>query len=166
MIYSWIVFIPRWINNTQIRGMMATITADQCAIQYGYDNMDFVKVTIMLAGSYWSKGIKIDEVKKGAANSALVIGAFHGSEQIGYARVVSDKTRFAYILDVFVDERYRRNGIGQMMVNRILTHDSLKDVYQWLLITKDAHGVYGKSGFKELGNPDYWMEIRNERPQR
>lgn len=48
----------------------------------------------------------------------------------------------------------------------MLKHEELKDVYQWLLITKDAHGVYSKSGFKELNRPSDWMEIRHERPKR
>jgi GNAT superfamily N-acetyltransferase len=146
--------------------MMGKIDISHCVVKYGHSNMDHGKVTQMLSGSYWSNGIKIDEVRKGAANSALVVGVFYNDEQIGYARVISDKTRFAYILDVFVDECYQRNGIGQLIVNSILNHDSLKDVYQWLLITRDAHGVYAKSGFKRLGRPDDWMEIRNERPQR
>jgi len=135
-------------------------------IKFGYKQMNFDKVTKMLSQAFWSRNIKIDEVKKGAANSALIIGVFHDNDQIGYARVISDKTRFAYILDVYVDENYRRNGIGQLMINNILFHEELKDVYQWLLITKDAHGVYKKSGFKPLNIPDNWMEIRYERPDR
>jgi hypothetical protein len=42
----------------------------------------------------------------------------------------------------------------------------LKDVYQWLLHTRDAHGVYDKVGFKPVAHPDAWMEIRNNRPAR
>lgn len=128
--------------------------------------MDFSRVTEMLSMSFWSPGIGIDEVTKGALNSALVIGAYDNDEQVAYARVISDKTRFAYILDVYVDERFRRKGIGQAMVNYILKHDDLKDVYQWMLITKDAHGVYGKCGFRELSRPEDWMEIRKARPGR
>lgn len=135
-------------------------------IKFGFDQMDFVKVTEMLSGAFWSKDIKIYEVKQGAQNSALIAGVFDQGNQIGYARVISDKTRFGYILDVIVDEKYRRRGIGQLMVNGILRHEDLKDVYQWLLITKDAHGVYKKSGFSSLSLPDWWMEIRNERPKR
>jgi ribosomal protein S18 acetylase RimI-like enzyme len=145
---------------------MVKISTDQCTMKTGFNSIDFNRVTQMLTGSYWSKGIKVDEVRQGAANSALVLGVFYNGEQIGYARVISDKTRFAYILDVIVDERYQKNGIGRMMTNSILNDNSLKDVYQWLLITKDAHGVYAKSGFKKLGTPDDWMEIRNERPKR
>ena len=129
--------------------------------------IDFDKVTRMLQEAFWSKDIGINEVKQGAANSALVIGTFsQEGDQIGYARAISDKTRFAYILDVYVDERFRKQGIGQGMVKFILNHPDLKDVYQWLLITRDAHGVYGKTGFKQLENPDKWMEIRNPRPER
>jgi GNAT superfamily N-acetyltransferase len=134
--------------------------------QYDYQNMDFKKVTDLLSKAFWSIGIGIEEVKKGAANSALVVGVFINDNQIGYARVISDKTRFAYICDVIVDDIFRNKGIGQHMINSILKHEDLKDVYQWLLITKDAHGVYSKSGFKPLNRPDYWMEIRNERLNR
>ena len=132
----------------------------------GYENMDFIKVTAMLSTAYWSRGIKIDEVKKAAENSAFVIGVFDKKDQIGYARVISDKTRFGYISDVFVDEKYRKKGIGQLMVSHIMKSDELKDVYQWLLYTKDAHGVYSRLGFKALKCPDEWMQIKNERPER
>ncbi|MDD5065789.1 MAG: GNAT family N-acetyltransferase [bacterium] len=145
---------------------MENFDLKQCVVKYGCENMDFVQVTKMLSTAFWSIGIRLDEVRQGASNSSRVIGVFYHDEQIGYARVISDKTRFAYILDVFVNEGYRKKGIGQLMINSILKNDTLKDVYQWLLITKDAHGVYGKSGFKPLREPDKWMEIRNERPKR
>ncbi len=129
--------------------------------------MDFKRATAMLSRAYWSPGIKMDEVKKGARNSTLVIGAFLKDQtQIGYARVVSDKVRFAYILDVIIDEKYRRKGIGQKMMTYILSHDDLKEVYQWLLITRDAHGVYRKVGFKPISHPSNFMQIRSRRPKR
>ena len=137
------------------------------SLKSGYENMDFDKVTTMLKDAYWSIGIKQEEVKQGAKNSALLVGAYtKDNNQIGYARVISDKTRFGYIMDVIVDEKYRKQGIGQAMVKHILRHPDLKDVYQWLLITRDAHGVYGKAGFKLLENPDKWMEIRHPRSDR
>lgn len=134
-------------------------------IKDGYENMNFSEVAQMLSKAYWSPGIKQEEIEKGAKNSALVIGVFDKKgTQIGYSRAVSDKTRFAYIMDVYVDEKYRKQGIGQKMINYILHHPELKDVYQWMLITKDAHEVYKKVGFKILSRPNDWMEIRKERP--
>lgn len=133
-------------------------------IKDGFENMDFEKVTEMLENSFWSPNIKIDEIKKGAINSALIVGAFHEKKgQIGYARVISDKTRFAYITDVYINERFRRRGIGQEVINYILSHQELSDVYQWLLITKDAHGVYRKAGFNPTSRPLDFMEIRKNK---
>ena len=140
---------------------------ENITIRNGFERMDFERVTRMLSQSYWCPGIKIEEVKQGAINSTLVVGAFLDQcKQIGYARVVSDKTRFAYILDVYVDDEYRRQGIGQQMIKHILAHDDLKSVYQWLLITKDAHGVYAKADFTPVSRPGDWMEIRHARPDR
>jgi GNAT superfamily N-acetyltransferase len=125
---------------------------------------NFNTVTRMLQEAYWSEGIDINEVRQGAVNSALVVGVFSPKgDQIGYARAISDKTRFAYILDVYVDENFRKQGIGQAMIKFILNHPGLTDVYQWLLITKDAHDVYRKVGFKPLENHEKWMEIRHPR---
>jgi ribosomal protein S18 acetylase RimI-like enzyme len=136
-------------------------------LKSGFHVMDFVKTTEMLTTAFWCRGIKIDEVKKGASNSALVVGAFLTSgAQIGFARVVSDKTRFAYILDVIVDEAFQREGVGQAMVRYILSHPELKDVYQWFLVSSTAQGVYRKVGFKELSHPEKWMEIKASRPSR
>ena len=137
------------------------------SIKDGYNEMDFDKVTNMLKDAFWSIGIKKPEVIQGAENSALIVGAFTAdNEQIGYARAVSDKTRFAYIMDVMVDEKYRKQGIGQAMVKYILNHTELKNVYTWLLATRDAHGVYEKVGFHPLVKPFNWMQIRHERPER
>ncbi|HEX2946116.1 MAG TPA: GNAT family N-acetyltransferase [Clostridia bacterium] len=139
---------------------------EEFILKDGMENMDFDRVTEMLSKSYWSPGISWAEVVKSAENSALVIGAFlNDGTQIAYARAISDKTRFAYICDVYVDENYRKLGIGQNMVRRMMAHEDMKDVYQWLLKTKDAHGVYGKVGFKPVSRPLDWLEIRENRPR-
>lgn len=120
----------------------------------------------MLTTAFWCPGIKKHEVLIGAENSALLVGAFVDGIQISYARVISDKIRFAYILDVIVNEKFRNKGIGQKMINYILKHPDMSDVYQWLLITKDAHEVYKKVGFSNVSRPNDWMEIRKTRPNR
>jgi GNAT superfamily N-acetyltransferase len=127
--------------------------------------MDFIKVTGMLTKAYWCEGIKIDEVKAGAVRSAVVVGAFLDGEQIGYARAVSDLSRIAILMDVYVDERYRRQGVGQRMVRSIQNNKSLKDVRLWILKTRDAHGVYAKCGFQPLADPTQWMTLQKPRPE-
>ncbi len=121
----------------------------------------------MLAKTYWSPGITKNEIAQGIRNSALVVGAYDESGwQVGFCRVISDKTRFAYLLDVIVAEDCRHRGIGQEMVRYAMAHPDLRDVYQWLLKTSDAHGVYGKCGFALLEDPERWMGRMQPRPER
>lgn len=128
--------------------------------------IDFKKVTEWLAGSYWSPGIGQAEVEKGARNSSLVMGAYtQNGSQVGYARMASDKTRFAYIMDVFVDPAQRNKGIAQALIRFAMAHPDHQAVYQWLLATKDAQKVYAKAGFKPLPYPESWMMIKKERPK-
>ena len=135
-------------------------------IKDGFELMDFDRVREMLKEVFWSINIGKAEIIKGARNSALLVGVFVSDRQIAYARVISDKTRFAYIMDVVVDNNFRKKGIGQLMIRHILEHPELKEVYQWLLKTKDAHGVYEKVGFKIIDDPDKWMGIMRVRPER
>lgn len=135
-------------------------------IREGLAATDFTKVTALLAATHWSPGITEEEVRKGAENSALVIGAFlEDNTQIGYARVVSDKTRFAYLMDVIVEEPRRAFGVGEQMVSYLLNHPDLKDVYQWMLVTTYAHDFYEKCGFSRTSRPNDLMEIRRPRPR-
>ncbi len=125
------------------------------------------EIQLMLSNVWWSPGITAEEINKGIHNSALVVGAYLDNQrQVGFLRVISDKVRFAYIMDVVVAESSRRKGIGQKMVQFAMTHPELKDVYQWLLGTKDAHGVYENCGFQKLQNPERWMSIIKPRPDR
>ncbi len=138
--------------------------ASEVRLIEGLENMDFARVTEMLASAKWSAGISRSEVEQGARGSALVVGAVVDGVQIGYARVISDCTRFGYLSDVFVDERYRGHGIARMMVDRIVGHERLRDVYQWVLRTSDAQALYAKCGFSPVRQPECWMEIRHDRP--
>jgi len=136
-------------------------------IKSGTENMDFFKVTEMLTKSFWCSGIGMEEVKKSAFNSALVVGAFNQQgEQVGFARTISDKTRYAYILDVIVDDNYRNHGIGSKLIQTILNSPELSDVYQWQLVTKDAHGFYNKLGFEPVARAKDLMEIRVARAEK
>ena len=64
-----------------------------------------------------------------------------------------------------IEENFRKKGIGQKIIKYILAHEQLIDVYQRLLITRDAHGFYNKVGFNPVTRPLDWMEIRKNRPE-
>lgn len=119
--------------------------------------IDWARVHSWLASSYWSPGITRDWVERGALHSALVLGAYSSREQVGFLRVVSDLTRWAYLCDVWVDSAHRGKGLGRRMVRYALEHPELARV-KWVLATADAHGVYADLGFKPLKDPQRWME--------
>ena len=126
--------------------------------------IDFGLVQKWLTETYWSPGIGIDEVKRGAFHSTLVVGCYMGLTQVGYMRLVSDKTRFGYIMDVYVSERFRKKGIAQNIVEFAINNPELRDVYIWLLGTRDGHSVYSKIGFKPLPAPENWMILKKPTP--
>lgn len=131
------------------------------------ENLRIDDIQAMLAKVFWSPNITKNEILKGIRSSALVVGAYtEDGRQIGFLRVVSDEVRFAYILDVVVREDHRRQGLGQKMVKFALAHPQLQDVYQWVLKTLDAHGVYEKCGFQPLQYQERWMSLIKPRPER
>jgi GNAT superfamily N-acetyltransferase len=118
--------------------------------------IDWPRVHAWLASSYWTPGISFERVKRAGENSALVLGGFLQSSQVSYLRVISDKTRFAYLCDVWVDAEHRGKGLARRMVQFALDHPDFATV-NWLLATLDAHSVYAKLGFTPLTNPERWM---------
>lgn len=119
--------------------------------------IDLQLVRTWLADSYWSPGISQQVVDRAARNSAMVIGAYLAGRQVGFTRVVSDKTTFAYLCDVIVDSDHRGNGIGRAMVRFALDHPDFQVLRKWILATRDAHGVYQSVGFEPLDHPERWM---------
>ena len=72
-------------------------------------------------------------------------------------RVISDRTTFAWLADVYVDAPHRGKGIGKAMVRYALDHSEHQGLRRWVLATKDAHGVYEECGFEPIPNPERWM---------
>ncbi len=110
-----------------------------------------------LRGSYWAEGIPRDIVERSIQNS-LCFGAYYRNEQIGFARVVTDYSTFAYLADVFVLGPWRRRGIAKAMMAEVVRHPDLQHLRRWLLGTRDAHGLYQRFGFTALQIPDRVME--------
>jgi GNAT superfamily N-acetyltransferase len=111
-----------------------------------------------LERSYWAAGIPEEVVRRSIENS-LCFGVYRDTEQVGFARVVTDRATFAYLADVFVLEEHRGRGIGKWLVEAILSHPDLRGLRRWMLATRDAHELYRRYGFSELGRPEIFMEI-------
>ena len=130
-----------------------TITSDP-------QRLDLVAIHSFLSNAYWSTGVPMAIVRKAVANS-VAFGVFLGDQQVGFARVVTDKATFAYLADVFIMEAHRGKGLSKRLLREIERHEDLQGLRRFLLATRDAHGLYAQFGFKALANPSRMMEKWN-----
>jgi nitroimidazol reductase NimA-like FMN-containing flavoprotein (pyridoxamine 5'-phosphate oxidase superfamily)/GNAT superfamily N-acetyltransferase len=109
--------------------------------------LDFDLVHRFLAEeSYWARGIGAG-AQELAMDGSLCFGLYRDTDQIGFARVVTDLGRIAYLADVFVLAPERGKGLGKWLVEQVLAHPALGRVDRWLLGTADAHALYEQFGF-------------------
>jgi len=107
--------------------------------------------------SYWAKGRSFETVKRSVDNS-LCFGMYDSQDRlIGFARVVTDYAIFGYIMDVFILEDFRNQGLGKKLMDYIMQHPDLRGLQRIMLATKDAHGLYEKYGFKLTESADKLM---------
>ena len=115
-----------------------------------------------LSRAYWSNHRPRAVVERSIEHS-LCFGIYASDRQIGFARVISDFSVFAYLCDVFIDEAYRGIGLGKWLLAGIMGHPGLQGLERWTLATRDAHGLYRTCGWTELRSPHIWMEIHAPR---
>ena len=112
-----------------------------------------------LTNCYWAKGIPREVVARSIEHS-LCFGIYDGDgSQIGFARVVSDFATVAYLGDVFVLESHRGRGLSKWLMECIMEHPALQNLRRWILLTRDAHGLYSRFGFTPLKAPEQYLEL-------
>ena len=110
-------------------------------------NLDIPLIFDFLSNSYWAKNRTIDEVKTSIENS-LCYGLFEENKQVGFGRIVTDKTVFSYLMDFFIMPQYQKKGLGKYFFEQIYEHEDLIEVETHYLITGDAQNFYKKLDFK------------------
>ncbi len=121
--------------------------------------LDLDVIHDFLTNCYWAKGIPRDVVQRSIEHS-LCFGVYDGSgAQVGFARVVSDFATVAYIGDVFVLESHRGCGLSKWLMECIMQHPALQGLRRWILLTRDAHGLYQQFGFTPVKSPERYMEL-------
>jgi GNAT superfamily N-acetyltransferase len=113
--------------------------------------------------SYWAKGIS-REIADRSIDHSMCFGVYVADKMVGFARVVSDCSTFAWLADVFVLEEHRGHGLSKKLVAGILAHPRLQGLRRFMLATWDAHGLYKQFGFVQAEPPERFMEIFQENP--
>jgi GNAT superfamily N-acetyltransferase len=123
------------------------------------DRLDLDVIHGFLTNCYWAKGIPPEVVAR-SIEHALCFGVYDGSgAQVGFARVVSDFATVAYLGDVFILESHRGRGLSKWLMECILRHPALQNLRRWILLTRDAHGLYAQFGFTPVTAPERYMEL-------
>ena len=110
--------------------------------------------------SYWAKGRDRATIERSIANS-MPFGVYLDGRQVGFARVVTDKSTFAWLADVFVLPDHRGHGLGKRLVETVLEHPELGGMKRWLLGTADAHELYRRYGYEEIRESNRLMAIES-----
>jgi GNAT superfamily N-acetyltransferase len=137
--------------------MEQTWERGEYAISTERGRLDMDVIYSFLSNSYWAAGIPRATVERSLEHS-LPFGVYHGTRQVGFARVISDYTTFAYISDVFIIEAYRGQGLSKWLMEMVVEHPELQGLRRWMLLTRDAHGLYQKVGFTPARTPERLME--------
>ena len=138
-------------NTSKISERSIVVTTDR-------SRLDLDVIHGFLTAAYWSKGVPRETVARSMEHS-LCFGAFDGDRQVGFARVISDLTTFAYICDVFALESHRKRGVGKSLMAAIMAHPELQGLRLWTLFTRDAHGLYRQFGFSPPAHPERLMQV-------
>lgn len=134
------------------------VSRGEFRISSDHAGVDFDAVHDFLTQVYWSEGISRELLARAIANS-LPFSLWYRDRQIGFARVVTDRATYAYLADVYVLEEYRRQGLGQWLMEVVVAHPDLQGLRRFELSTRDAHSLYRKVGFGPLLFPERHMEI-------
>lgn len=120
--------------------------------------MQVASIHAFLAQSYWSADIPVTVVARAIAGS-LCVGAFtDDGEQVGFARVVTDRATFAYLADVYVLDAHRGHGLASQMVQALHDHPDLQGLRRWMLATRDAHRLYAALGWTAIKDSAPFMQ--------
>lgn len=99
------------------------------------------------------KAIDAEQARIGIENSAYVVSCKENGHTIGVTRLLWDGGSIAYICDVMVSPKYQRRGIGQAMLNQVMTFLNERMQPGWkimisLVAAKGKESFYEKFGFE------------------
>ncbi|MEU1508762.1 GNAT family N-acetyltransferase [Kitasatospora sp. NPDC005748] len=113
--------------------------------------------------AYWARG-RPREKQDSAIAASLNFGVYDraAGTQLGYARVVTDRTTFAWLCDVYIEPSARGRGLGTALAAAVRDHLAPYGLRRVMLATADAHEVYAKAGFVPMEKPEKWMVLGEE----
>lgn len=123
------------------------------------NNCDPQAIKALLEQSYWAKDRTLDTIEHSIQNS-LCFGVFESEKLIGFGRAVTDYATMYWLCDIIIDEKYRGQGLGKLLVSKITNHEAILGL-RGILATADAHELYTQFGFER--EPEKYMSKKRTR---
>lgn len=111
---------------------------------------------------WWSKNRTQEDVNIILANSSLIFAYIKQETEslIGFARVLTDFYKYAYIYDVIIEANHRKLGLGKKIMESIVCHPKLNALKCIELTCRDdMTPFYDQFGFSK----DYGTTIAMRR---
>jgi ribosomal protein S18 acetylase RimI-like enzyme len=99
-------------------------------------------------GAFWAKDRTVEDLGIAIANSEPVISVWNKEQLIGFARATSDGIYRATIWDVVIHPDFRGAGLGQKLVEIVLSHPRMNRVERVYLTTTHQQSFYERIGFE------------------
>jgi GNAT superfamily N-acetyltransferase len=121
--------------------------------------IDQTAALALLRTTFWAAGMDPAVLARAIANS-VCFGVYDREVLVGFGRVVTDLSTYAYWTDVVIADDYRGQGLGRWLSECMLAHPDLQRLRRVALLTRDAEALYAGVGFAVGPGPLIYMEHR------
>jgi ribosomal protein S18 acetylase RimI-like enzyme len=118
------------------------------------EGIDWLRTKADLAADEWDNGRSAAALRRSFEQSQHVSIARDGDRVVGMARLLTDGVCNSFIVDVWTDTAYRRQGIASAMMRRLLDQVPGQHVG---LQTDSAPEFYKSLGFGP--QPEFWSLV-------
>jgi GNAT superfamily N-acetyltransferase len=94
----------------------------------------------------WSRPVNEEELRE-VLEAGPAVGAWDGERLVGFVRALSDGHLAAYVEDVMVHQDYRRGGVGDLIMSRLLT-EIKRSANVSLFCERPVARFYERNGFR------------------
>lgn len=161
--------VLKWIENQQHhpKGSTGRYTVSEQRGSYLLSNdkslLQRQCIHTFLGKSHWAAHRPAHQIDESLLHSDCYGVYARGQDnlQVAFARIVTDHATFAYLCDVYVDEKFRGQGLSKWMMEAIMANPRVAGYRRFVLATRDAHKLYEKFGFETLSEAEQkrFMEI-------
>ena len=128
------------------------MTTSAFEVSHDVERIRVPELTELFASAWWASGRTETETRGILAGSDVVVTVTDRSSGrlAGFARVLTDRTYLALILDVITAPDLRGSGIGTMIMNALLEHPWIARVQSVELVCQpDLIAFYRRWGFSD-----------------